>query len=186
MAAKNRVDLGPEDDRHDNQRVLRYLAKLTINPAVAHGLSHEIGSIEPGKLADLVLWEPAFFGAKPHLVLKAGYPAWGVTGDPNASVDRSEPLVLGPQFGAHGLAPADLAVAFVSGAAVESGDDRLHTSRRRVGVRHCRGIGLAEMVRNDTVGVTEVDPREATVTFDGRRIEAPAAESVALSRLYFL
>ena len=186
MAAKNRNDRGPDDERHDNHRVLRYLAKLTINPAIAHGLSHEIGSVEPGKLADLVLWEPAWFGAKPHLVLKAGFPAWGVTGDPNASVDRAEPLVLGPQFGAHGLAPADLAVAFVSTAAAQQEDDRLRTTRRRVGVHHCRDIGLAEMVRNDTIGATDVDPRTASVTFDGEVLSAPPAASVALNRLYFL
>jgi len=186
MAAKNRNDRGPDDERHDNHRVLRYLAKLTINPAIAHGLSHEIGSVEPGKLADLVLWEPAWFGAKPHLVLKAGFPAWGVTGDPNASVDRAEPLVLGPQFGAHGLAAADLAVAFVSEAALQNDADRLRTHRRRVAVRHCRGIGLADMVRNDTIGSTLVVPRQATVTFDGVLLDAEPAETVSLSRLYFL
>jgi urease subunit alpha len=186
LAAKNRADRGPDDDRHDNHRVLRYLAKLTINPAIAHGLSHEIGSVEPGKLADLVLWEPAWFAAKPYLVLKAGFPAWGVTGDPNASVDRAEPLVLGPQFGAHGLAPADLAVAFVSSAAAESGDDRLRTTRRRVAVRRCRGIGLSDMIRNSRVGATHVDPASAAVTFDGELLTAEPASQVSLNRLYFL
>jgi urease subunit alpha len=101
--------------------VLRYLAKLTINPAVTHGLAHEVGSLELGKLADIVLWHPAYFGAKPQLVLKAGFPAWGVTGDPNAAVERSEPLVLGPQFGGHGAAPAEVSVAFVSAATNDSG-----------------------------------------------------------------
>jgi urease subunit alpha len=186
LAGKNRLDRGPDDDRHDNHRVLRYLAKLTINPAIAHGLSHEIGSVEPGKLADIVLWEPAFFGAKPHLVLKAGFPAWGVTGDPNASVDRAEPLVLGPQFGAHGLAAPDLAVAFVSEAALQNDADRMTTQRRRVAVRHCRGIGLADMVRNDTIGRTQVDPKQATVRFDGALLTAEPAQSVSLNRLYFL
>ena len=115
MAAKNKVDRGPlegGDELHDNTRVLRYLAKLTINPAIAHGLAHEVGSVEVGKLADIVLWSPAWFGAKPQLVLKAGFPAWGVVGDPNASVDRAEPLVFGPQFGGHGRAPAELSVSF--------------------------------------------------------------------------
>jgi urease subunit alpha len=186
VAAKNKLDRGAENDRHDNDRVLRYLAKLTINPAVAHGLAHEVGSIAPGKMADLVLWEPGWFAAKPALVLKAGFPAWGVVGDPNASVDRAEPLVLGPQLGGHGLAPADLAVAFVSSAAAESGDDRLRTARRRVGVRGCRGIGLRDMVRNTTVGSTFVDPASATVTFDGELLTADPASSVSLNRLYFL
>ncbi len=96
--------------------MLRYLAKLTINPAIAHGFAHEVGSVEVGKLGDIVLWEPAFFGAKPYLVLKGGFPAWGVVGDPNATVDRAEPLVLGPQFGAHGAAPSDLSVVFTNRA----------------------------------------------------------------------
>ncbi len=98
----------------DNARVLRNLAKLTVNPARAHGLAHEVGTLAPGMLADIVLWDPAWFGAKPLLVLKAGFPAWGVTGDPNATVDTAEPLVYGPQFGGHGAAPADVSVAFTS------------------------------------------------------------------------
>lgn len=119
MAATMKAERGPLDGApagHDNARVLRYIAKLTINPAIAHGLAHEIGSIEPGKLADIVLWRPEFFGAKPQLVLKAGFPAYGVVGDPNAATGSSEPLVLGPQFGAHGGTAADLSVAFASGA----------------------------------------------------------------------
>ena len=116
MAGKMKHELGPLDGTgsfgettggDDNERVLRYIAKLTINPAIAHGLAHEIGTIETGKLADIVLWRPDHFGAKPQLVLKSGFPAYGVTGDPNASTDRCEPLILGPQFGAHGTTPAD-------------------------------------------------------------------------------
>ena len=186
MAGKNKIDRGPmsgDDERNDNHRVLRYLAKLTINPAIAHGLSHEVGSVEVGKLADIVLWEPAFFGAKPSLVLKAGFPAWGVVGDPNASVDRSEPLVLGPQFGAHGAAASDLSVAFVNGS-FDGG--QLTTRRRQVAVRNCRGIGLGDMVRNTTVGETRVDAAGAQVTFNGERLKSLPADSVSLNRLYFL
>jgi urease subunit alpha len=191
MAAKNRLDRGPDPDesspdRNDNARVLRYLAKLTINPAITHGLAHEVGSIEVGKLADIVLWDPAWFAAKPVQVLKAGFPAWGVVGDPNASVDRSQPLVLGPQFGAHGAAPADLAVAFVSQAAVAQERDAVPGRRRRVAVAHCREIGLADLVRHGRIGTTEVDPRTATVSFDGEVLTAPPAQSVSLNRLYFL
>jgi urease subunit alpha len=191
MAAKNRLDRGPDPeethpDRNDNARVLRYLAKLTINPAITHGLAHEVGSIEVGKLADLVLWEPAWFAAKPVLVLKAGFPAWGVTGDPNASVDRSQPLVLGPQFGGHGAAPSDLAVAFVSQAAAAQERDDVPGRRRRVAVANCRGIGLPDLVRHGRIGTTEVDARTATVTFDGEVLQAPAAQTVSLNRLYFL
>jgi urease alpha subunit len=116
----------------DNERVLRYLAKLTINPAVAHGLAHEVGSVEVGKLADIVLWDPAWFGAKPTLVLKAGVPAWGATGDPNAAIDTAEPLVFGPQFGGCGATPAEISVMFVAQAAIDSGV-RLPGVRRRVG-----------------------------------------------------
>ncbi|PLW71992.1 urease subunit alpha, partial [Streptomyces sp. DJ] len=137
VAGRMKAVLGPlegDGDCDDNARVLRYLAKLTINPAIAHGLAHEIGSIEVGKLADIVLWRPEFFGAKPQLVLKSGFPAYGVTGDPNAATDTCEPLVLGPQFGAHGATAADLSVAFVSDAAAQAGADAMPTRRRRVAV----------------------------------------------------
>lgn len=177
-------DEGPT--RHDNDRVRQYVAKLTINPAITHGLSHEIGSIEVGKLADIVLWRPDHFGAKPQLVLKAGFPAYGVTGDPNATTDTCEPLVIGPQFGGFGATAADLSVAFVAGAAVADGNDHLTTRRRRVGVRGTRGIGPADMVLNARLGTVEVDSRTGDVRFDGQHVYADPAESVSLSRLYFL
>lgn len=186
MAAQNKRARGPlegDDGRADNARVLRYLAKLTINPAIAHGFSHELGSMEVGKLADIVLWEPGWFGAKPNLVLKAGFPAWGLTGDPNATVDRSEPLVYGPQFGAHGATAADLSLAFVShGCDV----DALGLRRRPLVVRNCRGIGLADMVSNHTIGQTLVDVGGERVSFDGDELHAEPVDSVSLSRLYFL
>ncbi len=172
--------------RHDNARVLRYLAKLTVNPAVAHGLAHEVGSLEVGKLADVVLWHPARFGAKPQLVLKAGFPAYGVTGDPNAAVSGTQPTVIGPQFGGHGAAPADLSVAFVSAASIGAGADLLPTRRRRVAVRGTRGIGLVDMVRNSRTADVTVDVRTGAVAVDGEPAVSPAAESVALARLYHL
>ncbi|MFE4017669.1 amidohydrolase family protein, partial [Streptomyces sp. NPDC059101] len=180
------------DGTHDdNARVLRYIAKLTINPAIAHGLSHEIGSIEVGKMADIVLWKPQFFGAKPQLVLKSGFPAYGVTGDPNAANDRCEPLVLGPLFGAHGATPADLSVAFVSRAAAESGTfgrpyDAMATRRRRVAVRGTRGIGPADLVNNARLGEVQVDADSGLVTLDGEPIRSEPLQEVSLSRLYFL
>ncbi len=186
LAGKMKSELDDEPSAHDNDRVLRYLAKLTINPAVAHGLSHEVGSLEPGKMADIVLWHPAYFGAKPQLVLKSGFPAWGVTGDPNAAVDGAEPLVLGPQFGGHGAAPAEISVAFVSGSTKDSGADRLPTRRRRVAVRHTRGLTLGDMVRNTRSGSVEVDVGTGAVRLDGERIQSAPAQSVSLSRLYFL
>jgi len=169
----------------DNERVLRYLAKLTINPAVAHGLAHEVGSVEVGKLADIVLWDPAWFGAKPALVLKAGVPAWGATGDPNAAIDTAEPLVLGPQFGGCGATPAEISVMFVAQAAVDSGA-RLPGVRRRVPVRGTRQLGPGSMTRHGRLGQVRVEPGTGRTTLDGDLLAAAAVESVPLSRLYFL
>jgi urease subunit alpha len=194
VAGKMKAELGPmegDGSQHDNARVLRYIAKLTINPAIAHGLSHEIGSIEIGKLADIVLWRPAYFGAKPQLVLKAGFPAYGVTGDPNAATETCQPLVLGPLFGAHGATAADLSVAFVSAAAAESGSagcpyDAMTTRRRRVAVRGTRGIGPHHLVRNTRTGLVEVNHRTGVVSLDGDALHSDPADTVPLSRLYFL
>ncbi|WP_432511497.1 urease subunit alpha [Kineococcus sp. SYSU DK001] len=185
MAGKMKLELGAEHPDHDNARALRYVAKLTVNPAIAHGLSHEVGTLEVGKLADVVLWRPEFFGAKPELVLKAGFPAYGVTGDPNAAIDRAQPLVLGPQFGAHGATAADLSVAFTSRAAAEDGNDAMTTRRRRVGVRGTRGIGLSSMVRNSRLAQVRVAPT-GLVTLDGEPISSQPAESTSLTRLYHL
>jgi urease subunit alpha len=171
---------------HDNDRVRQYVAKLTINPAIAHGLNHEIGSLDIGKLADIVLWRPDHFGAKPQLVLKSGFPAYGVTGDPNAATDSSEPLVLGPQFGSFGSTAADLSVAFVSQAAVDAGDDHMATRRRRVAVNGTRNIGPANLVHNNRLGQVEVDAKTGMVSLDGNRVYSDPADEVSLSRLYFL
>ncbi|MEU2773835.1 urease subunit alpha [Streptomyces sp. NPDC007162] len=186
MAGKMKAELGAPDGGHDNERVLRYIAKLTINPAIAHGLAHEVGSIEVGKLADIVLWSPEYFGAKPQLVLKSGFPAYGVTGDPNAATDTCEPLVLGPQFGAHGATPADLSVAFVARAALDQGNDTMPTRRRRVAVRGTRGIGPADLRLNSRTGAVDVDQRTGLVTLDGEPLRSKPADSVSLNRLYFL
>ncbi|MGW7241115.1 urease subunit alpha [Streptomyces sp. NPDC054804] len=186
MAGKMKAELGAPADGHDNERVLRYMAKLTINPAIAHGLAHEVGSIEVGKLADIVLWSPEYFGAKPQLVLKSGFPAYGVTGDPNAATDTCEPLVLGPQFGAHGATPADISVAFVAQAALDQGNDTMPTRRRRVAVRGTRGIGPADLRLNSRTGAVDVDQRTGLVTLDGEPLRSEPADSVSLNRLYFL
>ncbi|MEW2545585.1 urease subunit alpha [Streptomyces sp. NPDC047002] len=189
MAAAMKAARGPAEgdgEGDDNARVLRYIAKLTVNPAIAHGLAHEVGSLEAGKLADIVLWQPGSFGAKPQLVLKSGFPAYGVTGDPGAATDDCQPLVLGPQFGAHGAAPADLSVAFVSGAAAALGTDLMPTRRRRVAVRGTRGIGPADLVRNTRTGDVRVDASTGRVTLDGDPVRAEPVESVPLNRLYFL
>ena len=186
LAAKNKQDLLTEPTVHDNDRVRQYMAKLTINPAIAHGLSHEIGSLDIGKLADIVLWRPDHFGAKPQLVLKAGFPAYGVTGDPNATTDSCEPLVMGPQFGSYGSTAADLSVAFVSQAAIDAGDDHMTTRRRRVAVQGTRNIGPADMLLNNRLGTVDVDARTGMVSLDGESVYSAPSESVSLSRLYFL
>ena len=169
----------------DNERVLRYLAKLTINPAVAHGLADEVGSLEVGKLADIVLWEPAFFGAKPSLVLKAGVPAWGVTGDPNATIDTAQPLVLGPQFGGCGATPAEISVVFVAQAAIAAGT-ALPGVRRLVPVRGTRRIGAGAMTRHGRLGEVLVDSASGRTTLDGSPLAVEPADSVPLARLHFL
>ncbi|MFE1076372.1 urease subunit alpha [Streptomyces sp. NPDC058783] len=186
MAGKMKAQFGAPDADHDNERVLRYIAKLTINPAIAHGLAHEVGSLEVGKLADIVLWRPDHFGAKPQLVLKSGFPAYGVVGDPNAATDTCEPLVLGPQFGAHGATPAEISVAFVAQAALDQGHDTMPTRRRRVAVRGTRGIGPADLRLNSRTGAVDVDQRTGLVTLDGDPLRCEPADSVSLNRLYFL
>lgn len=180
--------LKPADDDapHDNARVLRYLAKLTINPAIAHGLSHEVGSLQPGRLADVVLWSPASFGAKPYLVLKAGLPAWGTVGDPNAVVDVAEPRQIAAQFGGIGGAAVDLAVLFTNAAALDSGSDVFPTRRRRVAVRGCRDVGLAQMVGHVGAASVSVEPDGGGVRLDGEPLAMEPVDRVPLSRLYFL
>jgi len=172
------------DGPNDNERVLRYLAKLTINPALAHGLAHEVGSLEPGKLADVVLWQPAFFGVKPELVLKSGFPAFGAVGEPNASTFLAEPVVLGPQFGFYGPAAAELSVTFVAAAALDRPGGR--STRRRSAVRGCRSVSQRTMVRNNRLGAVRVAPDGSAVTLDGEPIASKPATEVPLSRRYLL
>jgi urease subunit alpha len=193
MAAVNKAARGPlpgDDDNDadaDNARVLRYLAKLTINPAITHGIAHEVGSLEVGRLADIVLWHPAWFGAKPTLVLKTGLVAWAATGDPNAAIDTAQPLVLGPQFAGSGAAPPDVSVVFVNAAAAQAQGDAVPTRRRRVAVRGTRGVGLAAMRQgNDRTGHVEVDPRARSVRLDGQELVTHPADHVPLTRLYHL
>lgn len=175
-----------EPTEHDNARVLQYLAKLTINPAIAHGLAAHVGSLQPGRLADIVLWAPQAFAAKPYLVLKSGLPAWGTVGDPNSAVDVAEPRVIAAQFGGIGGAAVDLAVLFTNAAAAGAGDDTFPTRRRRLAVSRCRELSLADMVRHRASAEVRVDHRTAQVTLDGVALVMHPVESVPLSRLYFL
>jgi urease subunit alpha len=177
----------PEDVAgHDNFRVLRYVAKITINPAIAAGVARVIGSIEPGKMADLVLWEPAFFGAKPKLVIKGGLINWALMGDPNASVTTAEPVCYRPMFGAFGSAMPRTCVSFVSQAAYEAGvTERLQLQRQVRPVERTRTITKRDMVRNGALPAITVDPETFAVTADGAQATVPPAKSVSLNRLYF-
>ena len=177
----------PEDDAgNDNFRVLRYVAKITINPAIASGTARTIGSVERGKMADLVLWEPAFFGAKPKLVIKGGLINWALMGDSNASVATSEPVIYRPMFGSFGTALQQTCVSFVSRAAYENGiAGRLELRRQVRPVERTRTITKRDLVRNGALPAIEVDPETFAVTADGVRATVPPAESIRVNRLYF-
>ena len=177
----------PDEPADDNQRVLRYLAKYTVEPARVHGIEAEVGSLMPGRVADLVLWEPASFGVKPFGVMKAGAVAWGPIGEGNASVHGAEPTRFGPDWGATGEAAAALAITFVSGAAVDAGfAATLATRRRVVAVRGTRDIGRARLVANTSVPPIEVSPVDGTVTLDHRVLGVDPVSDVPLSRRYLL
>ena len=167
----------PGDGAADNNRARRYVAKYTICPAVAHGMDHEVGSVEVGKLADLVLWEPAFFGVRPHAVIKGGMIAWAAMGDANASIPTPQPVLPRPMFGAEPAAAAATSVHFVAPQAIEDGlADRLDVRRRLAAVGNVRGIGKADMPLNDATPAIEVDPDTFTVRIDGEVWqEQPAA-----------
>ncbi len=177
----------PTKDIPANERVLRYLAKYTINPAIAHGLSQHIGTLEPGKLADIVLWQPTFFGVKPNLVIKGGMPAWGSLGDGNAAVEIAEPLIYGPLFGGRGASAAPLSITFVSQAALDKGlQRRLHSHRIVRPVRQTRTIGKKQMLFNDQTPPVRVNARTYEVTIDGNRVAMEPLSQVPLNRLYIV
>jgi urease subunit alpha len=172
---------------HDNERILRYLAKLTINPALTHGIADLVGSLEPGKVADIVLWPTNTFGVKPKYVLKAGFVAMAVMGDPNASIPTPEPVLLRTMFGARGHAVGRTSITFLSQAAVEAGvAENLSLDRWVEPVGNCRTVGKAQMVRNDATPEISVDPETYQVTVDGRLATVPAAEDVPMSQLYYV
>jgi len=173
---------------NDNLRARRYVAKYTINPAIAHGVSRHIGSVESGKLADLVLWTPAFFGVKPDLVLKGGMIATAPMGDPNASIPTPQPVHYRPMFGAYGRAPFATALTFVSQAAVEDGlKERLRISKELVAVENVRGgISKKSMILNDATPVIEIDPETYDVRADGELLVCEPAEVLPMAQRYFL
>jgi len=175
--------LGPEPGLADNERVLRYLAKVTINPAITHGLAAHVGSLEVGKLADVVMWAPEFFAVRPELVLKAGMPAWGASGEGNGSTFAGEPVLVQRQFAALGSAPARVALAFL---AQSSMDAELPTVRRRAAVEQCRELGAVDMVRNSRTGTVSVDAARREVRLDGELVRAQPVERLAFSGSYLI
>jgi urease subunit alpha len=177
----------PGDGDADNGRVLRYLAKFTVNPARTHGIGHVVGSIAPGLLADIVLWPIASFGVKPKLVVKGGLVAWALMGDPNASIPTPEPVLYRPMFGAFGRSIGETCVTFTSRAAHHDGiRERLGLQRMVEPVRGCRALGKADMVRNDLTPDIKVDPETYEVRLDGELATVPPAEELPMAQLYFL
>lgn len=178
----------PEDSaRNDNFRVKRYVAKYTINPAIAHGIAAHAGSIEPGKIADLVLWRPAFFGVKPEMVVKGGLIAWSVMGDANASIPTPQPVLYRPMFAAFGKATAATSLVFTSNAAIEAGiPGKLGLQKTALAVENCRRIGKSQMIHNDAMPKIEVDPETYEVRADGQLLTCDPAESLPMAQRYFL
>ena len=182
-----RGNLAEDTARHDNFRVKRYIAKYTINPAIANGVAEHIGSVEAGKLADLVLWEPRFFGAKPALIMKGGMLVAAPMGDPNASIPTPQPVHYRPMFGAFGGALAATSVSFVSRAGSEAGiAERLGLTKDVVPVKGTRNIGKADMVLNDWTPEIEVDPETYEVRADGERLTCEPATELPLAQRFFL
>jgi urease subunit alpha len=184
---RQRGALPGETAGDDNRRVKRYVAKYTINPAITHGLADQVGSVEVGKLADLVLWKPAFFGVKPELVVKGGFIAWAAMGDPNASIPTPQPLLYRPMFGALGRTRASTCVTFVSAAALAAGvPARLGLTKRAVAVGRCRGLGKRDMIHNDALPRIEVDPETYEVRADGEVLACEPARVLPMAQRYFL
>ena len=176
-----------EQAEDDNARVLRYLAKYTVEPAIVHGIEGEVGSVLPGRLADLVLWRPSHFGVKPELVLKAGHFAWGALGQGNATVEGVEPVRYGGHWGALGDSASALSTTFVSGAALERGiQERLRSGRRFMAVRGARSVVRESLVHNTSVAPVQVDPGDGTVTLEGQVLAVDSVAEVPLNRRYLL
>jgi urease subunit alpha len=179
--------LAGDSARNDNTRVKRYVAKYTINPALAHGLATEVGSIEAGKLADIVLWRPAFFGVKPSLIIKGGLIAAAPMGDPNASIPTPQPVHYRPMFAAVGGACAATSVTFVSQAAQQAAvAERLGLRKRTVAVTGTRTVGKADMIHNDYLPRIEVDAQTYQVRADGELLVCEPMRELPLAQRYFL
>lgn len=185
---KKQRGIFPQDkERNDNFRVRRYIAKYTINPAITHGISKYVGSLEEGKVADIVLWNPAMFGVKPYMIIKGGFIIASKMGDANASIPTPQPVVYTNMFGAYGLARKRCCITFVSKAALEGGiKERLGLQRQVLAVEGCRNIGKKDMKNNDVIAKIEVNPETYEVKVDGKTVTCEAAEELPLAQRYFL
>ena len=183
---KGRGKLPDDSPRNDNFRVLRYVAKITINPAITQGIAHVLGSVEVGKLADLVLWDPKFFGAKPKAIIKGGLINWALMGDPNASLPTPQPVYYRPMFGAYGSALAKTCISFVSQVAHSRGiKDTLELGRQVMPVIGTRKLGKRDMVRNAATPRIDVNPETFAVRVDGVHATVAPAKRISLNQLYF-
>ncbi|HKX81907.1 MAG TPA: urease subunit alpha [Nitrososphaera sp.] len=179
--------LKEEQGDNDNFRVKRYLAKLTINPAITHGISQYVGSLDPGKLADIVVWSPQFFGSKPKMVIKGGFIAYSLMGDPNASIPTPEPVYYRPMFGSFGNAKYSTSVTFTSKLAIRNGvGKKLGLKKKLLPVKNCRRIGKKDMLYNSLTPKIEIDPETYEVKVDGKLATVPPASKLSLARLYNL
>ena len=189
-AHKMKQQRGPlpgDTERHDNARVKRYMAKLAINPAIAHGISHEVGSLEVGKWADIVLWKPAFFGVKPFIIMKGGFIAMAAMGDPNASIPTPQPVHYRPMFGAFGGALHKGSLSFVSQAALQAGvGGRYGLHKTLSAVKNIRGVGKRDMIHNNIAPRMEVDAQTYAVRADGMLLTCEPASSLPMTQRYFL
>lgn len=182
-----RGPLAPDGKDNDNSRIKRYVSKYTINPAITHGISHIVGSVEKGKLADLVLWSPKFFGVKPALVIKGGFIMQAAMGDANASIPTPQPVIQRPMFGAFGKAVAACSATFISQAAdPEELRRKLKLEKSLVAVKNCRSIGKADMKHNNATPQIDVDPETYKVTADGEVLACEPAQALPLAQRYFM
>lgn len=184
---RQRGRLKEEKGENDNVRAKRYISKYAINPAITHGIAEDVGSIETGKLADIVLWEPSFFGVKPNLIIKGGLIAYAQMGDANASIPTPQPYLMRPMFGAFGRAPLSTSLTFVSRAAYErSIAQKLGLQKRIAFVKNCRGLGKKDMIHNDYLPLIEVDPETYIVKANGEILKCDPAHVLSMAQRYFL
>ena len=179
--------LHEDSPKNDNFRVKRYLAKITINPAITHGVSDYVGSLQPGKIADIVIWSPQFFGVKPKMIIKGGFISYALMGDPNASIPTTEPVIYRPMFGTYGNTKQSTSLTFTSQLALDKGiREKLNSKKKLVPVRNCRSIGKKDMLYNDLMPNIDINPETYEVRVDGKLATINPAEKISMSRLYNL